>query len=59
MYKRQDYKVYAISWDREKLYDRINQRVDIMIDQGLIEEVRKIYSKYKKISYIYLLNIEN
>lgn len=43
-----DYKVYAISWDREKLYDRINQRVDIMIDQGLIEEVRKIYSKYNK-----------
>ena len=43
-----DYKVYAISWDREKLYDRINQRVDIMIDLGLIEEVRKIYSKYNK-----------
>ena len=43
-----DYKVYAISWDREKLYDRINQRVDIMIDQGLIEEVQKIYSKYNK-----------
>ena len=43
-----DYKVYAISWDREKLYDRINQRVDIMIDQGLIEEVKKIYSKYNK-----------
>ena len=43
-----DYKVYAISWDRGKLYDRINQRVDIMIDQGLIEEVRKIYSKYNK-----------
>ena len=43
-----DYKVYAISWDREKLYDRINQRVDIMIAQGLIEEVQKIYSKYNK-----------
>ena len=43
-----DYKVYAISWDREKLYDRISQRVDIMIDQGLIEEVQKIYSKYNK-----------
>lgn len=43
-----DYKVYAISWDREKLYNRINQRVDIMIDQGLIEEVQKIYSKYNK-----------
>ena len=43
-----DYKVYAISWDREELYNRINQRVDIMINQGLIEEVQKIYSKYNK-----------
>lgn len=43
-----DYKVYAISWDREKLYDRINQRVDIMINQGLIEEVKEICSKYNE-----------
>ncbi len=43
-----DYKVYAISWDREILYDRINKRVDIMIQQGLIEEVKKIYNKYEK-----------
>ncbi len=43
-----DYKVYAITWDREILYDRINRRVDIMIQQGLIEEVEKIYNKYQK-----------
>ena len=43
-----DYKVYAISWDRQKLYDRINQRVDMMINQGLIEEVKEICSKYNK-----------
>ena len=43
-----DYKIYAINWDREKLYDRINKRVDIMIEQGLIEEVKEIYSKYDK-----------
>lgn len=43
-----DYKVYALDWDREKLYERINKRVDIMIEQGLIEEVRKIYKKYEK-----------
>ena len=34
--------------DREKLYDRINKRVDIMIEQGLIEEVKKIIEKYKE-----------
>lgn len=42
-----DYHVYAINWDREKLYERINKRVDIMIEQGLIEEVQKIYQKYE------------
>lgn len=27
--------------DREELYDRINKRVDIMIEQGLVNEVKK------------------
>lgn len=30
--------------DRQKLYDRINKRVDIMIEQGLLEEARKVIS---------------
>ena len=42
-----DYLVYGINWDREKLYDRINQRVDIMISQGLIDEVKIITQKYQ------------
>lgn len=43
-----DYHVYALNWDRELLYERINKRVDIMIEQGLIEEVKMIYEKYNK-----------
>ncbi len=43
-----DYKVYALNWNREKLYERIDKRVDIMIEQGLIEEVKKVYNKYEK-----------
>ena len=43
-----DYRVYALNWDRSELYERINKRVDIMIDKGLILEVEKIYKKYKK-----------
>ena len=43
-----DYKVYALNWDREKLYERINKRVDIMLEQGLIEEVENVYNKYEK-----------
>ena len=41
-----DYKVYALDWDRQKLYDRINKRVDMMIEQGLVEEVKQILDKY-------------
>ncbi len=43
-----DYKVYALNWDREILYQRINQRVDIMIQRGLIQEVEKILEKYNE-----------
>lgn len=42
-----DYKVFAINMDREKLYERINKRVDIMIEQGLVEEVKKLLAKYE------------
>ena len=41
-----DYKVFAINMDREKLYERINKRVDIMIEQGLVEEVKNLIKKY-------------
>ena len=43
-----DYKVFAINWDRETLYERINKRVDIMIEQGLIEEVEQLLQKYNQ-----------
>lgn len=43
-----DYKVFAINWDRNELYERINKRVDIMIENGLIEEVKNIIKKYNK-----------
>ena len=41
-----EYKVFAITMDREKLYERIEKRVDLMIEQGLIEEVKQILEKY-------------
>ena len=43
-----DYKVFALNMDRELLYDRINRRVDKMIEFGLIEEVKSIVEKYKE-----------
>lgn len=32
----------ALNTDREKLYERINQRVDLMIQNGLIEETKSL-----------------
>ena len=43
-----DYKVFAIDYDREKLYERINKRVDIMLEKGLIEEVKTLLKKYSE-----------
>lgn len=35
--------------EREELYDRINKRVDMMIGQGLIEEVKRL-TEYKELN---------
>lgn len=43
-----DYNVFAINIERPILYERINKRVDMMIEQGLIEEVRKLIEKYSE-----------
>ncbi len=41
-----EYDVLAIGLrfaDREKLYERINKRVDVMIESGLLDEVKRLY----------------
>ncbi len=40
------YKIYyfVLTMDRAKLYQRINKRVDIMLERGLIDEVRNLKS---------------
>ena len=35
----------GLNINREILYDRINQRVDIMINNGLVEEVKNLYNR--------------
>ena len=37
--------LFAIKWDRDTLYERINKRVDIMLEEGLIDEVRSILAR--------------
>lgn len=46
--KKRDFNIvrYAIDMPREVLYDRINRRVDIMMEQGLEQEARSVL-KYR------------
>ena len=37
-----DVSLYALAWPRELLYDRINRRVDRMMDEGLVGEVQAL-----------------
>ena len=45
----------ALERDRENLYNRINKRVDIMFEQGLVDEVKSLYKIYGE--KLYKLNI--
>lgn len=36
----------ALERDRDVLYERINMRVDIMLEKGLLKEVEELYKKY-------------
>ena len=36
---------FGLTMDRDRLYDRINRRVDIMMDQGLLNEVVQLKEK--------------
>ena len=39
-------KIIGLTTDRETLYDRINKRVDIMVEEGLVEEVSSLKDKF-------------
>ena len=39
-------KVIGLTTDRETLYERINKRVDIMFENGLLEEIESLKDKY-------------
>lgn len=50
-YKREENKKYDAIWfmpelDRKTLYDRINARVDVMMDMGLYQEFQRNMEKY-------------
>lgn len=42
----------GLNYPREELYDRINRRVDLMIEQGLVNETKNLLAKHGRISNI-------
>lgn len=40
--------IIGLSLNRKKLYERINKRVDLMVRNGLVNEVTSLYKKYGK-----------
>ena len=40
-----DIKKYALLWERKALIERIDKRVDLMMEQGLLEEAKSLYPK--------------
>ncbi|WEG73930.1 tRNA (adenosine(37)-N6)-dimethylallyltransferase MiaA [Vagococcus intermedius] len=38
-----DVKLIALTTERDRLYQRINQRVDLMVECGVLEEAKKVY----------------
>ena len=45
--KQRDFKIIkvALLWERSELINRINKRVEIMVNEGLVEEAKSMYSK--------------
>lgn len=40
-----DFAYFVLTMDRKKLYERIDKRVDLMFDMGLVEEVKALMTK--------------
>lgn len=64
--KKRDFNIIyvGINLDRDYLYDRINKRVDIMIDEGLVDEARNFidfqhYNSLNTIGYKEIFNYLN
>lgn len=45
-----NYAIFAFDWEREHLYQRINERVDKMLQDGLLKEAEWVYTHRDKLS---------
>lgn len=49
--KETNYDAYLIGLndDRQVLYDRINRRVDLMVENGVLDEAKWLYDNYREV----------
>lgn len=45
---RYDYKIIGLNSNRSDIYERINKRVDLMIDRGIVQEAKFIYDNRER-----------
>jgi len=46
MRKEYRFAIFGLRWDRSKLYERIEKRIDRMFEDGLVNEVRGLIGRY-------------
>jgi len=56
--KRYDSLVIGVTWPREILYDRIRERLDRRLEQGMIEEVVRLREEGATDEFLYKLGLE-
>ena len=49
-----DFVMAGLTTERKVLYERINRRVDLMMQQGLLQEAETLYHKYGDLSLIHI-----
>lgn len=50
--------VIGVTWDREVLYERIRERLDRRLDQGMIDEVKRLRENGATDEFLYGLGLE-
>ncbi len=56
--KRYDTLCLGVTWERQKLYKRIEERLDRRLEQGMIEEVEKLMKQGVSDDFLYKLGLE-
>ena len=51
-----NFEYFVLNDDRQKLYDRIDRRIDIMLEAGLLDEVKLLVSEGYSRELVYTLN---